>query len=73
MVFEKIKAIIAEKLDVDASLVEISSRFDDMQIDSLYMVEIMLSIEEEFEITIDEADGLETIGDLVEYVEKKLA
>ncbi len=72
MVFEKIQEIIADKLDMDAALVTMESGFDDMKVDSLYMVEIMLSIEEAFNITIDEADGIEKVADLVAYVENKL-
>lgn len=72
MVFEKIAEIIAEKLDVDQAIVTQESTFDDLKVDSLYLVEIMLSIEEEFDITIDDADGIEKVADIVAYVENKL-
>ncbi len=72
MVFEKICAIIAEKLDIDPAIIKKESSFTDMQVDSLYMVEIMLSIEDEFDVMIDDASGLETVGDLVAYVESRI-
>lgn len=72
MVFEKIAEIIAEKLDVDQAIISPESSFDDLKVDSLYLVEIMLSIEEAFDITIDDADGIEKVADIVAYVENKL-
>lgn len=72
MVFEKIREIIADKLEIEEAQVQETSSFSDMQVDSLYMVEIMLSIEETFGITIDDASGMETVGDLCVYVENKI-
>ncbi|MCL1906283.1 MAG: acyl carrier protein [Clostridiales bacterium] len=72
MVMEKIIAIIGEKLDVPVESITAASSFDDMRVDSLAMVEIMLAIEEEYNITIDESEGLETVADITAYVEKKL-
>lgn len=72
MVFEKIAAIISEKLELEPGLVKLESSFSDMQVDSLYMVEIMLTIEDEFNITIEETDNLSTVQDLVNYVESRL-
>ncbi len=72
MVFEKISEIIAEKLEIDKSLITRDSSLIDMKIDSLCMVEIMLSIEEEFNITIDDTDNLDSVADIVAYVENKI-
>ena len=71
-VFDAIQDIIATKLDIEPSEIKPESNFTQMQVDSLYMVEIMLAIEDEFSIMIDDASGLETVGDLVHYVEKKI-
>lgn len=70
MIYDKIVEIIAEKLDIEKELIKPESSFDDMEVDSLYMVEIMLSIEEEFDLTIEEAYKLRTVADLCDYVEK---
>jgi len=72
MVFEKIQAIIADKLDIPAEDITMESSFNDMQADSLYMVEIMLCIEETFNITIEDASGMETVADLCGYVENRM-
>lgn len=72
MVYEKIVDIIADKLEMDAADIKPESSFNDMQVDSLYMVEIMLSIEEEFNLVIEDASSLETVADLVAYVEERL-
>ncbi len=71
MVYDKIVAIIAEKLEIDPAEIKPESSFNDMQVDSLYMVEIMLSIEDEFGVVIEDASDLETVSDLVEYVEAR--
>ena len=70
MVFDKIADIIADKLDIERDLIKPESSFDDMEVDSLYMVEIMLSIEEEFNITIEDASEMKTVADLGDYVTK---
>ena len=72
MVFDKIAAIIAENLEIDKADITPESSFNDMQVDSLYMVEIMLSIEEEFDLVIDDASSMETVADLVAYVEERI-
>lgn len=70
MVFDKVADIIAEKLDIDRSAIKPESSFDDMEVDSLYMVEIMLSLEDEFGITIEDASEMKTVADICDYIEK---
>ena len=70
---EEIRQIIAEKLEIPEEQIKETTSFNDMQVDSLYMVEIMFSIEEMFGITIDDATGLLTVQDLCNYVENKIA
>ncbi len=70
MVFDKVADIIAEKLDIDRSEIKPDSSFDDMEVDSLYMVEIMLSLEDEFGITIEDASEMKTVADICDYIEK---
>ena len=69
MVFDKIADIIAEKLDVDRATIKPESNFTDMEVDSLYMVEIMLSIEDEFGVTIEDASDMKCVDDLCKFVE----
>ena len=70
MVFDKVADIIAEKLDIDRIEIKPDSSFDDMEVDSLYMVEIMLSLEDEFGITIEDASEMKTVADICDYIEK---
>ena len=68
MEFEKIRDIIAEKMDMDPADITMESSFEDMEIDSLDMVEIVIDIEEAFDISIETGDGLKTVADLVDYI-----
>jgi len=71
MELEKIRAIIAEKMDIDPTEITEDSSFEDMEIDSLDMVEIVMDIEEAFDISIDAGEELHTVGDLVELIRSK--
>ena len=68
MEFEKIRDIIAEKMDMDPADITMESSFEDMEIDSLDMVEIVMDNEEAFDISIETGDGLKTVADLVDYI-----
>jgi acyl carrier protein len=70
MVYEKISEIIADKMDIDASDISMESSFESLKIDSLDMVEIVMDIEEEFDISIEEAENLKTVADLVNFIEE---
>lgn len=76
MIFKKVKEIIADQLGVKdiGSIGKETSLMEDLEADSLDAVEIIMSIEDEFNIEIpdDEAEGFKNIGDIVVYVEKKL-
>ncbi|MGI6665141.1 MAG: acyl carrier protein [Christensenellaceae bacterium] len=69
MALDKIKAIIAEKIDLDPETITEDSSFEDMEVDSLDMVEIVMDIEEEFDISIEAEDEIKTVGDLVKLIE----
>ncbi len=73
MVFEKIKEIVAEQLDVDTSDITLeTSLTKDLEADSLDAVEVIMEIEDEYGIEIpdEEAEKFVTIGDIVNYVEE---
>lgn len=72
MVFDKVKELIAEQLDVDADTVTVTSNIqDDLSADSLDVVDLVMSLEEEFDMEIpDEAvANIKTVGDIVKYIE----
>ena len=75
MVFEKIKEIIADKIQVDEDKITLeTSLMKDLEADSLDAVEIIMGIEEEFDIEVPDeaAEGFQNIGDIVTYVESKI-
>ena len=70
---EKVKAIIVEKLSVDAADVREDASFtNDLGADSLETVELMMDLEKEFNITIpeEEYEKLSTVGDAIAYIEE---
>ena len=73
MEFEKLKAIIVEVLNVDENEVSMESTFiDDLGADSRDVFQIIMGIEEEFDIEIpnEEAEKIVTVGDAVEAIKK---
>jgi len=75
MVFEKIKNILAEQLDADAEEMTMDTNIArDLGADSLDVVELLMSIEDEFEVEIpdEEIENIKTIGDLTEYIQNNM-
>ncbi len=73
MIFDKIKDIIIEQLQVEESDISMDTNLmKDLSADSLDAVEIIMAIEEEYGIEIpdEDAENFQTVGDLVEYVEE---
>ena len=72
-IFEKLKKIIVEQLGVNEENVKEEATFvDDLSADSLDIVELVMNIEEEFEMEIPDgdADKIVTVGDVVEYIKE---
>lgn len=72
MVFERVKEMIVEGLSVEAEKVKMESRLsEDLGADSIDAVELIMNIEDEFEIQVsdEEAQNIKTVGDLVKYIE----
>ena len=75
MVLEKIKVILAEQFDVEEdSLKNDTDLQDDLGADSLDVVDLLMSIEDEFEIEIpdEEIENIRTVSDLVSYIESNI-
>ncbi|MEY8700589.1 acyl carrier protein [Streptococcus ferus] len=70
-VFEKVQEIIVEELGKDPEEVKSETTFDELDADSLDVFQVISEIEDEFDIQIETEDGLNTVGDLVAYVEEK--
>lgn len=74
-VFERVRKIAAEQLGADESEITMESSFiEDLNADSLDIVELIMSLEEEFgmEISDEEAEGLLTVGAAVEHIQDHL-
>ena len=76
MEFEKLKGIIADVLNVDADEITMETTFvDDLGADSLDVFQIIMGIEEEFDIEIaqEEAEKIVSVGDAVEQIKNAIA
>lgn len=75
MVFEKVKSIVKEQLGADEEKITLeASVTDDLGADSLDVVDLVMSLEEEFDVEIPDEDveGMKTVGDIVKYIEAKV-
>ena len=71
MVFEKVRSILAEQLDLDEDTITLDSLIlDDLGADSLDIVELIMAMEQEFGISIpdEEAERIKTVGDAVQFI-----
>ncbi|MDO5123532.1 MAG: acyl carrier protein [Eubacteriales bacterium] len=72
MVLEKVKAILADQFDVDESEILVDTDLQqDLGADSLDVVDLLMSIEDEFEVEIPDEDieNIKTVGEIVAYIE----
>ena len=73
-ILEKVRSIVSEQLSVDSGEVKLDSNFqNDLGADSLDTVELVMALEEAFDIEIPDeaAEGISTVGDAVKYIEDK--
>jgi acyl carrier protein len=71
MIIEKVKEIIADQLGIDEEeIVSDASFIDDLGADSLDLVELIMALEEEFDMEIpdEDAEKINTVGDAVDYI-----
>ena len=74
MTFEKVKKLLADQLNVDANTIaEKSKVIDDLGADSLDVVEMLMTLEDEFNVTVsdEESVNLKTVGDIVKLIDSK--
>ena len=74
--YDRLKKIVVEQLGVDEADVKPEASFvDDLNADSLDLVELIMSLEEEFgmEISDEDAEKIKTVGDAQEYVEEHVS
>ncbi len=70
---ELLRRAITKELGRDLGDITLGTSFEDMALDSLDVVQMIMAIEEAFDIEIadEDVDGLKTVGELVEYIEEK--
>lgn len=76
MIFAKLAALIAEQFNVDADTITMETSFtDDLNADSVDIVDLSMALEEEFgieELGEEEASSISTVGDLVRFLQNKI-
>ena len=71
MVFEKIRTLLSEQLDIEEDDITMDSKIaDDLGADSLDVVDLIMAIEDEFEVEIldEDIENIKTVGDVVNYI-----
>jgi acyl carrier protein len=68
MIFEKVKEVLIKELTLAEDEITLESNFEELGIDSLDLVELVMQLEEEFDITIEESSDLKTVKDVVDYI-----
>lgn len=71
MVFEKVKEIIVDQLGLDSEEITMETTFEELGVDSLDLFQIVIEIEEAFNIRIENAEEIKSIKDAVEFIEAK--
>lgn len=73
MIFDKVSTALAEQFDIDSNEITMDTSFtEDLQADSLDLVDLVMELEDEFEIEFpeDKIDDFKTVGDVINYIEE---
>ncbi|CED93712.1 MULTISPECIES: acyl carrier protein [Romboutsia] len=71
MILNKVKEIMMENLSIEEESITLESTFESLEIDSLDVFQLVMEVEEAFEIQIENPENMKTIKDLVNYIEEK--
>jgi acyl carrier protein len=71
---KKVKGIISDQLEVAVEKLSMETTFEDIDADSLDIVELVMALEEEFDLEISdqEIENIKTVGDIVKFIESKV-
>ena len=72
MIFEKIRKIIIEHLGIAEEEVTMGTSFEDLEMDSLDLFQIIIEIEEEFDVRIEEPENIKNVLEAVEFVKNRM-
>lgn len=70
MVLEKVAEALAEKAGTDAAAIGPETTFEELKLDSLDIVDTMMTLEDIFGVSLEASDGMKRVGDLVAYIEQ---
>ncbi|GAA0084666.1 acyl carrier protein [Clostridium perfringens] len=73
MVFEKIKGIVVEQLGVNEEEVKLETSFiEDLGADSLDLFQVVMDLEDAFDVKVENVENIKTVGDAVKYIENAI-
>ncbi|WP_294385352.1 acyl carrier protein [uncultured Clostridium sp.] len=74
MIFEKIREIIVEQLGVNEEDVKLETSFiEDLEADSLDLFQVIMELEDAFDVKVEEVENIKTVSDAVNFIEKATA
>ena len=74
MIFDKIKEIIVEQLWVNEEDVQLETRFiEDLDADSLDLFQVIMELEDTFNVKVEDVENIKTVSDAVSFIEKATA
>ncbi|PJI08508.1 MULTISPECIES: acyl carrier protein [Clostridium] len=73
MIFDKVKKVIADQMGVSEESIKLTTSFEkDLDADSLDLFQIIIDLEEEFNIQIEDAESIKTVKDAVDFIESNV-
>ena len=73
MIFEEIREVICEQLEVETEEIKLETTFEDLGADSLDLFQIIVELEDKYGIQIEDAESIKTVEEAVSYVKNALA
>ena len=73
MIFEEIREVICEQLEVEAEEIKLETTFEDLGADSLDLFQIIVELEDKYGIQLEDAESIKTVEEAVSYVKNALA
>ena len=74
MIFEKIKEIVVDQLGVNEEDVKLETRFiEDLEADSLDLFQVIMELEDAFDVKVEEVENIKTVADAVSFIESATA
>ncbi|MEN8076326.1 acyl carrier protein [Clostridioides difficile] len=74
MIFEKIREIVVDQLGVNEEDVKLETRFiEDLEADSLDLFQVIMELEDAFDVKVEEVENIKTVADAVSFIEKATA